>query len=107
MASNAGQFSAWRRFVRAPLQSDDRGYRKIAIEHRFSNARQSDAGLSHEFQTRPGTDINDVLSSEAALQSNQAATGRFCNSFCTAEDVHLGENGFPVRLDGTFTNKEG
>jgi hypothetical protein len=60
MASNVGQFSAWRRFVRAPLQSDDRDYHKIAIEHRVSNARQSDAGLSHEFQTRPGTDINAV-----------------------------------------------
>src|SRR3984893_4786026 len=60
MASNAGQFSSWRRFVRAPLQSDDRDYRKIAIEHRFSNARQSHAGLSHEFQTRPRTDINAV-----------------------------------------------
>ena len=60
MAGNAGQFSAWRRFVRAPLQSDDRDYRKIAIEHRVSNARQSDSGLSHEFQTRPGTDINAV-----------------------------------------------
>ena len=64
MASNAGQFSAWRRFVRAPLESDDRDYRKIAIEHRFSNARQSDAGLSHEFQTRPRTDINAVNAGE-------------------------------------------
>jgi Polyketide cyclase / dehydrase and lipid transport len=37
--ANVGQFSAWRRLVRAPLQSDDRDYRKIAIEHRVSNAR--------------------------------------------------------------------
>jgi hypothetical protein len=49
MASNAGQFSARCRFVRAALRSDDRDYRKIAIEYRISNARQSDAGLSHEF----------------------------------------------------------
>src|ERR1700738_4388746 len=65
MASNVGQFFAWRRFIRTPLQSDDRDYRKIAIEHRVSNARQSDAGLSHEFQTRPGTDINAVIAENA------------------------------------------
>ena len=42
-----------------------------------------------------------------SLQPNQTAPGRICNSFCTADDVHLGEYGFPVRLDGTFTNEEG
>jgi hypothetical protein len=78
MASNAGQFSAWGRFVRAPLQSDDRDYRKIAIEHRISNARQSDAGLSHEFQTRPGTDINAVIA-ENANNGMSAALDRFKN----------------------------
>src|SRR5260370_41100147 len=67
MASNVGQFSAWRRFVRAPLQSHDRDYREITIEHRVSNAHQNDARLSHEFQTRRGTDINAV---NAAIAEN-------------------------------------
>lgn len=41
----------------------------------------------------------------AALQSYQAPPGRFCNSFSAADDVHLGEDGFPMRLDGAFANK--
>jgi hypothetical protein len=82
MASNVGQFSAWRRFVRAPLQSDDRDYRKIAIEHRVSNARQSDAGLSHEFQTRPGTDINAVNAEDANNgMSEDVAVDKTTSSF--------------------------
>ena len=39
------------------------------------------------------------------LQSNQAAPGRVCNSFCAADDIHLGEDGFTMRLDGAFTDK--
>jgi hypothetical protein len=39
------------------------------------------------------------------LQSYQAPPGRFCNGFSAADDVHLGEDGFPMRLDGAFANK--
>jgi hypothetical protein len=107
MASNVGQFSAWRRFVRAPLQSHDRDYREITIEHRVSNAHQNDGRLSHEFQTCRGTDINAVNAALAALQSDQAPPGRLRNSFGPADDVHLGEDSFPVRLDGAFTDEKG
>ena len=155
MASNLGQFSARCRFVRAALRSNDRDYRKIAIEHRGSDALQSDAGLSHEFQERRGTGINAVSAERrereqrksedlamhqtfsffpryavcrlirrwkrcrrwhgvvgpasagalAALQSDQTPPGCFCNGLSTADDVHLGEDGFPVGLDGAFANK--
>ena len=42
----------------------------------------------------------------AAYNLNQTAPGRVCNGFCAADDVHLGEDGFTVRLDGAFTNKQ-
>jgi len=38
----------------AHCRSDDRDYGQVAIEDRISNVRQSDAGLSHQFQTRRG-----------------------------------------------------
>jgi hypothetical protein len=41
-----------------------------------------------------------------ALQSDQAPPGRLCNSFCATYDVHLGENGLPMRLDGAFADKQ-
>src|SRR5580693_10386189 len=97
LASNLGQFSAWCRFVRAALRSNDRDYRKIAIEYRGSNARQSNAGLSHEFQKRRRTGINAVSAKSArrshgvagqaaaetlaALQSDQTPPGCFRNGF--------------------------
>jgi hypothetical protein len=48
-----------------------------------------------------------AMSAMSALQSDQAASGRFGNSFSAADDVHLGEDSFPVRLDGTFADKKG
>jgi hypothetical protein len=41
-----------------------------------------------------------------ALQLNQAATRRVSDSFGSADDIHLREDAFHVRLDGAFTNKE-
>jgi hypothetical protein len=60
VASNLGQFSARHHFVRASLRSNDPDYGPVTIKHRTSQARQSDARLSHEFQTRRGRGNNTV-----------------------------------------------
>ena len=41
----------------------------------------------------------------SALKLNQAAPRRVCDSFCAADNIHLGEDGFTMRLDSAFTNK--
>src|SRR5438034_8717512 len=40
------------------------------------------------------------------LQLNQAATCRVSDRFCSANDVHLSEDGFDVRFHCALTNKE-
>src|SRR5438132_1840990 len=42
-----------------------------------------------------------------ALKLNQAPPRRVSNGLCAADDIHLGENTFHMRLDGALTNKEG
>jgi hypothetical protein len=42
-----------------------------------------------------------------ALQPNQPATCCAGDSFCTADDIHLREDTFYVRLHSTLTNKKG
>jgi hypothetical protein len=44
---------------------------------------------------------------KAPLQPQQPAPGGVGDGFRTASDVHLGEDRFPVRLDGAFANEEG
>src|SRR5205814_1304311 len=41
------------------------------------------------------------------LQLNQTASHGVCHSLSSADDIHLGEDGFHVRFHCAFTNKEG
>src|SRR5258708_32775312 len=59
-------------FVRAALRSVNPDYGPVTIEHRTSKARQSDARLSHEFQTLRGTGIT-TREHRCSFQSSTAS----------------------------------
>src|SRR5206468_12160890 len=51
-------------------------------------------------------DRAELNSLSLALKLNQTATCCVGHSFSPADNVHLGEDGFHVRLHGALTNKE-
>jgi hypothetical protein len=70
------------------------GLKQIVGEKRFSRTRTTTRTIGTSGDT------------SYFLQPYQPPSGRLRDSLSPADDVHLGEDSFPVRLNGAFTDKK-